>query len=142
MGNPFLDLVVEALNLTHPRFAGSDRASFVREFYHQFRKLWDKALPVRLGLGHVLVRPDPDLSPHPDLVFWRLGEGGEPDRRLGAVSVAFGADAGEAVGALTAAAAAGYPQAVLVAVGAGRPAAPGVTTLAFDPARWRVVSPV
>lgn len=78
--------LVEALNLLHPRFAGPDRAAFVRELYHQLRRLWDKALPVQLGLGHVLIRSDPDGDA--DLVFWRLGEGGDPDRRVGAVRVA------------------------------------------------------
>ncbi|MBX9580188.1 MAG: hypothetical protein K2X87_07745 [Gemmataceae bacterium] len=89
--DPFLLYLVEALNLVHPRFAGvdgsgpPDRAAFVREFYHQLRRLWDKALPVQLGLGHVLIRSDPDGRA--DLVFWRLGERGEPDHRLGAVAV-------------------------------------------------------
>lgn len=93
MDDPLLTYLVEALNLVHPRFAGPDRAAFVREFYHQLRRLWDKALPVQLGLGHVLIRSDPDGAA--DLVFWRLGEGGAPDRRLGAVTVT--ADHPEAV---------------------------------------------
>lgn len=89
--DPFLLYLVEALNLVHPRFAGvdgsvpPDRAAFVREFYHQLRRLWDKALPVQLGLGHVLIRSDSDGRA--DLVFWQLGERGGPDRRLRAVSV-------------------------------------------------------
>ena len=68
MPHPFLDLATEALNQLHPRFAGKGLLAyppadadgpaaarkererpFVREFYHQFRRLWDKALPVRLG---------------------------------------------------------------------------------------------
>src|SRR2546430_1671209 len=42
----------------HPRFAGRTARSFRYEFYHQFRRLWDKALPVRLGRGHVVVQGD------------------------------------------------------------------------------------
>lgn len=84
MDDPFLLYLVEAANLVHPRFAGPDRGAFAREFYHQLRRLWDKALPVQLGLGHVLIRSDPAA----DLAFWQLGENGTPDRRLGAVTVA------------------------------------------------------
>jgi hypothetical protein len=107
--DPFLLLVVEALNLTHPRFALANgreysageaaeppaarkarEQSFIREFYHEFRRLWDKAVPVQRGLGHILIQADPDAgSRSPDLLFWRLGEHGLPDRRLAAVSFAF-----------------------------------------------------
>lgn len=89
--DPLLLYLVEALNLVHPRFAGvdgsgpPDRAAFARELYHQLRRLWDKALPVQLGLGHLLFRSDP--AGRADLVVWQLGEKGEPDRRLGAVAV-------------------------------------------------------
>ena len=101
--NPFLSLIVEALNLTHPRFAlahGREYAtgeaeeppaarkvrerSFLMEFYHEFRRLWDKAVPVQRGLGHVVIQGDPDAGTRaPDLLFWQLGERGQPDRRLG-----------------------------------------------------------
>jgi hypothetical protein len=83
--DPFLTLIVEALNLMHPRFAA---ASPAREFYHQVRRLWDKALPVRLGLGHILIRDEPG-EPVPDscLLVWQLGEHGQSDRRLGVVSL-------------------------------------------------------
>ncbi len=86
MNDPFLMLLVESLNLMHPRFAA---AHPLHEFYHQFRRLWDKALPVQLGLGHIVVQDDPDSPPgsRPDLLIWRIGEGGQPDRRLGAVSL-------------------------------------------------------
>ena len=64
--DPFRTLVVEALNLTHPRFAAADApGSFLREFYHQVRHLWDRAVPVQLGLGHVVVQADPDAPPGP-----------------------------------------------------------------------------
>src|SRR4051812_28849523 len=107
--DPFLTLVTEALNLMHPRFASAHgreypaaeadeppaarkvrERSFLMEFYHEFRRLWDQALPVNLGLGHVLVQADPDAGNRtPDLLFWQLGERGAPDRRLAAVSLAF-----------------------------------------------------
>ena len=92
--HPFISLVVEALNLTHPRFAlahgreyTSEEAAeptaarkvrerpFLMEFYHEFRRLWDKAVPVQRGLGHVIIQADPEAgSRTPDLLFWQLGE--------------------------------------------------------------------
>ena len=64
--HPFVDLLTEALNLTHPRFAlafgeeygphETDAAArrererpFLCEFVHQFRHLWERGLPGRLG---------------------------------------------------------------------------------------------
>ena len=145
--DPFRTLVVEALNLTHPRFAAADApGSFLREFYHQVRHLWDRAVPVQLGLGHVVVQADPDAppGPRPDLLFWRLGEHGRPDERLGAVSLAMGADAA----ALDAAQMAlsryrkqpGYPRAVCVVIGGEAPEAPGIDVITFDVTRWQVVT--
>ena len=86
--DPFLMLIVEALNLTHPRFALANgreypsneageppaarkvrERSFLMEFYHEFRRLWDKAVPVQRGLGHVVIQADPDAgSRSPDLL--------------------------------------------------------------------------
>jgi len=97
--DPFLALVIEALNLTHPRFASAGglvytpeeaeeppaarkvrERPFVMEFYHEFRRMWDQAVPVQRGLGHVLIQSDPDAgSRTPDLLFWKLGERGAPD---------------------------------------------------------------
>ena len=147
MTHPFLDLVTEALTQLHPRFAGPDRASFVRELYHQFRKLWDKALPVRLGLGHLLVQPDPapPTGRQPDLLVWQLGEHGAADRPLAALCFVSGSNPDAAAADLAALGrfrAAGYAVGVLVVVGpAAEPlAAPdGVTILRFDPDRWQVV---
>jgi hypothetical protein len=162
MPHPFLDLVTEALNLLHPRFAGKDALAyppadadcpaaarkererpFVREFYHQFRRLWDKALPVRLGLGHLLVRDDPLPGRSPDLLVWQLGENGEPDRRLGAVSFVSGSNAAALDAdraALARARAAGYAVAVLVLIGpAEMESTAELSVLTFDPDRWQVV---
>jgi hypothetical protein len=131
--DPFLLYLVEALNLVHPRFAGvdgsgpPDRAAFAREFYHHLRRLWDKALPVQLGLGHVLIRSDPDGRA--DLVFWRLGEGGEPDRQLGTATVMALGDRPPVDPLLS-------DRAVFVLVGKGaaphQPAADGVAVLRYD----------
>lgn len=159
MTSPFLDLVTEALNLLHPRFAGKDGLAyppadadgpaaarkererpFVREFYHQFRRLWDKALPVRLGLGHLLVRDDSLRGP--DLFVWQLGENGEPDRRFAAISFVCGSNAAALDAdraALARARAAGYAVAVLVLIGAAEiePRAE-FSVLTFDLDRWQV----
>ena len=81
MREAFLEFVIEAPNLMHPRFAA---ANPVHEFYHQFRRLWDKRLPVQMGLGHLVFQSDPDVPPGPaaDLLVWQL----EPERRFAAIS--------------------------------------------------------
>src|SRR3954447_13999447 len=66
----------------HPRFAAGGPASFRFELYHQLRHLWDRAVPVQLGLGHVLIQADTDLH------FRQLGERGAPDVNLRVVAVA------------------------------------------------------
>ena len=166
MRNAFLELVTEALNLLHPRFAGKDGLAyppadadgpaaarkererpFAREFYHQFRRLWDKALPVRLGLGHLLIQADPAPPPgrQPDLLVWQIGENGAPDRRFAAMSFVCRGNAAALdadLAALDRSRAAGYAVAVLVVIGAAAeplsvPA--GVTILPFDPDRWQAV---
>jgi hypothetical protein len=165
--DPFLTLIVEALNLMHPRFAAAygreytsveageppatrktRERSFLLEFYHEFRHLWDKAFPVELGLGHVIVQGEPEIgSRTPDLLFWQLGERGQPDRRLGALSVAFlsNPDAVSADQLLLARfrKTPGYRYAVSVVVGqrnavpaSGLPAMDGVTVVFFDVDRW------
>lgn len=165
---PFPTLVVEALNLMHPRFAAANgtaypaaevespaalrkdrERSFVREFYHQFRRLWDKALPVKLGLGHVVIQADPEVPAgrHPDLLFWQLGENGSPDRRLAALSVAFATNPLALDADLAALAryrtAPGYPVAVCVVVGRAADAlgasADGVTRIFYDTDRRTAV---
>ena len=139
--DPLLTLIVEALNLMHPRFAGGAGRSLRYEFYHQFRHLWDKALPVRLGLGHILIRDEPGAADAPDFLFWQLGEHGQPDRRLAAVSLALLAGAAADLERLREFAAAhGYPKAVGVVAGRaaeGLPAVPGVAVVVFDVDRWR-----
>lgn len=168
--DPVLALLIEILNLTHPRFAlaagrqySADEAReppaarkhrerpFLMEFYHEFRRLWDRAVPVQRGLGHLIIQDDPDAgSRTPDLLFWKLGERGEPDQRLAAVSFAFlsNPDAVAADRTLlrryrTAPA---YPYAVSVVIGVDTgPGVPGaapaddVATIFFDISRWQAV---
>jgi hypothetical protein len=168
--DPFLALLIDALNLMHPRFAAAHGLSytpdeadepgaarkvrerpFVMEFYHEFRRLWDQAEPVRRGLGHIIIQADPDAGTRtPDLLFWKLGEHGAPDSRLAAVSFAFltnpGAVAADQALLVKFRDAPGYPRAVSVVIGRradvgadGVPKADGVTTIFFDTARWQVV---
>lgn len=167
MTHPFHGLVVEALNLMHPRFAAAHgreytpaeadeppaarktrERSFVMEFYHEFRRMWDKAIPVQRGLGHIIVQGDPDAGARqPDLLFWQLGEHGSPDRRLAAVSLVFRTNHA-AVAADTKLLARfrdalGYPHAICVLIGRESDplpeAVPGVTLIHFDADQWQVI---
>ena len=171
MTDPFRALVTEALNLTHPRFAAAHGLAytpeeadepaaarkvrerpFVMEFYHEFRHMWDRAEPVRRGLGHVMIQADPDAgSRTPDLLFWTLGERGAADSRLAAVSFAFLTNPGAVAADQTLLAryrdAPGYPRAVSVVIGrranvgeGGVPKVDGVATIFFDAEKWQVVS--
>ena len=120
------------------------------EFYHEFRRLWDRAVPVQRGLGHVIIQADPEAgSRTPDLLFWQLGENGQPDRRLAAVSIAFASnpDAVAADQTLLARfrASPGYPVAVSVVVGRREGSSDlesvipeGVSVIVFDVEKWQV----
>ena len=123
MHDPFVEFVLEALNVMHPRFAA---ANPVHEFYHQFRRLWDKALPVQMGLGHLVIQsePNPPPGPAPDLLVWQL----EPERRLAAVSF-------DTVAPLLAYDS--YPTRVCVGYGAEPPATEGVSRILYDVAARR-----
>jgi hypothetical protein len=169
MTDPFLALLIDALNLMHPRFAGAHGLAytaeeadeppaarkvrerpFVMEFYHEFRRLWDQAEPVRRGLGHIIIQADPDAGARtPDLLFWKLGEHGAGDTRLAAVSFAFltnpGAVAADQALLARFRDAPGYARAVSVVIGrradvstGGVPNADGVVTIFFDTTRWQV----
>ena len=118
------------------------------EFYHEFRRMWDRAEPVRRGLGHVMIQADPDAgSRTPDLLFWTLGEHGAADARLAAVSFAFATNPGAIAADQTLLAKyrdkPGYPRAVSVVIGrradAGEvPKVDGVTTIFVDTEKWQV----
>jgi hypothetical protein len=174
MTDPFLQLVIDILNLTHPRFASAyglayppDEAdeppaarkvrerAFVMEFYHEFRRLWDQAEPIRRGLGHIVVQAEPHAGWRtPDLLIWRLGERGSPDMRLAAVSFAFLSNPG-AIAADQALLAKfrnpfpdgpGYSRAISVVVGPrselppnGPSTTDGVIVLFFDTQKWEVI---
>jgi hypothetical protein len=168
MTDPFLALVIEALNLTHPRFAAAHglaytpseadeppaarkvrERSFLMEFYHEFRRLWDRAEPVRRGLGHIVVQGDPDAPVRqPDLLFWQLGEHGAADRRLASLSLVFASNPGAVAADLKLLARfrdLGYALAVCVVIGRAAEGdaikQDGVTVLRFDTEKWRVISP-
>jgi hypothetical protein len=165
--DPFLTLIVESLNLMHPRFAAANgqeyapaeageppairkvrERSFLLEFYHEFRRLWDQAFPVELGLGHIVVQGEPEIASRtPDLLFWQLGEHGQLDRRVGALSVAFQSNPNAVTADQTLLArfrkSPGYQYAVSIVVGrwaavpaTGLPFADGVTVVFFDVERW------
>ena len=124
--DPFLALLVEALNLMHPRFAAVHP---LYEFYHQLRRLWDKALPVQLGLGHVVIQDDPDAppGPRPDLLFWQL----EPERRLAAVSIVESAPDGAVLARYKMGLE--YPYAVGIVIGSRDvPMVEGVARIVYD----------
>ena len=168
MTDPFLALVIEALNLMHPRFAAAHglaytpeeadtplaarkarERSFVMEFYHEFRRMWDKAVPVQRGLGHVIIQSEPAGTRTPDLLFWKLGEHGAPDSRLAAVSFAFLTNPSAIASDQTLLArfrdAPGYPRAVSVVIGrladiGDVPKTDGVVTLFFDTEKWQVIT--
>ncbi|MCS6865878.1 MAG: hypothetical protein RMJ56_05020 [Gemmataceae bacterium] len=174
MTDPFLQLVIDILNLTHPRFASAygltytpeeadeppaarkvrERA-FVMEFYHEFRRLWDQAEPIRRGLGHLVLQSEPQAGWRtPDLLVWRLGERGASDSRLAALSFAFLSNP-KAIAADHALLAKfrnpfpdgpGYSRAISVIVGCrreipatGLPTTDGVVVLFFDTATWQAL---
>lgn len=168
MTDPFLQLVIEALNLTHPRFASAGglvytpeeaeepaaarkvrERPFLMEFYSEFRRMWDKAEPIRRGLGHIIIQADPDAGARvPDLLFWKLGEHGASDSRLAAISFAFATNPAALAADQTLLARMrdkpGYPRAISVVIGrAGEvgavPKVDGVTTICFDVEKWQVV---
>ena len=124
--DPFLTLLVEALNLMHPRFAAVYPH---HEFYHQFRRLWDKALPVKLGLGHLVFQHEPDgpIGLEPDYLIWQL----EPERRFAAVSF-YHPDRPEGFDAILRFRDLGYPRVVTIGYGEEPPAAEGVTRIRYD----------
>ncbi len=174
MTDPFLQLVIDILNLTHPRFASAHGLAytpaeaeeppaarkvrerpFLMEFYHEFRRLWDQAEPIRRGLGHIVIQAEPHADWRtPDLLIWRLGERGAPDMRLAAISVAFLTNP-NAIAADHSLLAKfrhpfpdgpGYSRAISVVVGRrselppeGLPGTDGVTGVFFDTQKWEVI---
>ncbi len=146
--DPFQMFILDALNLLHPRFAarGASARVLLFELYHQLRHLWDRAVPVQLGLGHVLFRVQSDA---PELHFERLGEHGAADAPLGVVALTRLADHAGIDAALERLVSMhktqSYPNIMCVVVGratdvpaSGLPEAPGVTTIFFDVGRWCV----
>jgi hypothetical protein len=165
--HPFISLVVESLNLMHPRFAAAHgraytpaeaeeppagrkprERSFLMEFYHEFRRLWDRAVPVQRGCGHIVVQGEPDNpARQPDLLFQQLGEQGQPDLRLAALSLVFGSNPRTLAAELKLLAryreSPGYSLAVCVVIGhIPEPISTpdGVALIRFDTDKWQVVA--
>ncbi|QEL15389.1 hypothetical protein [Limnoglobus roseus] len=81
--DPLFELLGMALELMHkPFLVPGDPRSAELEFYHQFRKLWDRGIPVGLGLGHILLHPTPDGMLRID----RLAEKGQPAECLALIA--------------------------------------------------------
>lgn len=123
MTDPLLELITTALNLMNRPFVTPVTArGLAFEFYHQFRKLWDRGVPVGLGLGHILLKPV-----GAGLVIERIAEQGVSAENLAAIVFE----------------SAEFPPGDFrhrIAVTTGELAADGVTVVRFDPARWQVVS--
>ncbi len=81
MSDPLRELIATALDLMNHSFAPpGDFAAARLEFHHQFRKLWDRGIPVGMGLGHLILKPEGET-----LVLERIAEKGEPSRRLATI---------------------------------------------------------
>ena len=78
--DPFLMLVEDCISLMNRAFVGESPAF---EFYHQFRKLWDRGIPVGMGLGHLIAFGNAD-----GLRIDRLGEHGRATESI--AFIAFG----------------------------------------------------
>jgi hypothetical protein len=88
MSDSVTDLIRDCVSLLHPAFYRvADARSSAFEFYHQFRKLWDKGVPVGYGLGHVIIDPVGPVT----FVIRRLAEGSVPAAELAIIH--FGDDA-------------------------------------------------
>jgi hypothetical protein len=137
--DPFLQLVCDALGLMHRPFVNADLAqSVVREFYHQFRKFWDRGIPVGMGLGHLVIR-DADGF---DLAVHKIGEQGRPDEPYAVLKflTPFDPNEIETCAGLASMSARNqrFRYAIVVTIGT-QPAVtipPGVTRVAFDTTRW------
>jgi hypothetical protein len=117
---PLTQLVVDALGFMNRSFVDLADVRSVRfEFYAQLRRLWDRGVPVGLGLGHVLFRP---TGYGFDVV--RIGDDGKPAGVAGVIG--FGTVPDESPG-----------ERILIATNEPAEATPGATLVWFDPARWR-----
>jgi len=117
---PLAHLVVDALGFMNRSFVDvADVRSLKFEFYAQIRRLWDRGVPVGLGLGHVLFRPTGY-----GFEVTRVGEDGQPAGTAGVIG--FGAVPDESPG-----------ERILITVGEPPEPPPGATVVRFDPARWR-----
>ena len=144
--DPFLQLVCDALGLMNRAFTDpADRHSYAAEFYHQFRKMWDRGIPVGMGLGHLILTAKADG----ELFAYRHGENGRPHQPVAVIHF-WGKTPPDYVGYVTGDLDAhlrhrkqelGCPVAVAVDLTDPDPQAipsDEYVTLRFDPARWTV----
>jgi hypothetical protein len=118
--SPLTQLVVDALGFMNRSFVDVvDGRSLKFEFYAQVRRLWDRGVPVGLGLGHVLLRPTGY-----GFEVIRIGEDGRPAGTAGVIG--FGTVPDESPG-----------DRILIAVGEPPEIPLGAVVVRFDPARWR-----
>lgn len=90
MNDPLLELIRSATELMNHSFAPpGDAASARLELYHQFRKLWDRGIPVGMGLGHLIMKAEDQ-----GLRIERIAEKGAPGAIL--ARILFGTDASAA----------------------------------------------
>lgn len=117
---PLTQLVTDALGFMNRSFSDTADVQGVKfEFYAQVRRLWDRGVPVGLGLGHVLFRP---TGYGFDVV--RIGDDGRPAGTAGVIG--FGAVPNNGDG-----------ERILVTFDISTDGGPGVTVVTFDPVRWR-----
>ncbi len=80
---PLLELIADSLTLMNRSFTRvDDLRSYACEFYHQFRKMWDRGIPVGMGLGHITMKP---MAASHAFLIERLAEKGQPARMLATV---------------------------------------------------------
>jgi len=117
---PLAQLVVDALGFMNRSFVDfADARSLKFEFFAQIRRLWDRGVPVGLGLGHVLFRPTGY-----GFEVVRIGEDGKPAGIAGVIG--FGMVPEDSPG-----------ERILIAVGEPAETPPRATVVRFDPVRWR-----
>ncbi|HEY2787376.1 MAG TPA: hypothetical protein VGJ05_20640 [Fimbriiglobus sp.] len=96
-----------------------DVRSLKFEFYAQVRRLWDRGVPVGLGLGHVLFRPTGY-----GFAVERVGDDGKPAGMAGVIG--FDVVPEESTG-----------ERILIVTGESANTDPGVTLVTFNPRSWK-----
>jgi hypothetical protein len=121
----FLELVRTALDVMNHAFVDVEHPrTMAMEFFHQFRKLWDRGIPVGMKLGHLTTLAVPGV----DVAIQRLGEHGQPTENLAAILFT----PAKPIQSIP-----GFPLTIVVA-SEDLPSVQGVITIVFDVKRWKV----